>query len=91
MIALLWILGKESKAVSLLHDCAVMDPGGEIIIRHFGSQSEYMDMWPSEMAVQLTIPVPSQIAIPLNLKQLPAGVDENDQPNQDNKGTNKSI
>ncbi len=84
-------LGKESKAVSLLHDCAVMDPGGEIIIRHFGSQSEYMDMWPSEMAVQLTIPVPSQIAIPLNLKQLPAGVDENDQPNQDNKGTNKSI
>ena len=84
-------LGKETKAVSLLHDCAVMDPGGEIITRHFGSQSEYMPMWPSEMAIQLTIPVPSQIAIPLNLKQLPSGINQKAESSQDLKKPDKSI
>ena len=84
-------LGKETKAVGLLHDCAVMDPGGEIITRHFSSQSEYMTMWPSEMAIQLTIPLPAQIAIPLNLKQLPAGIDEKHKPDQDLKMSDRSI
>lgn len=76
--------GNENEAVSLLHTCAVMDPGGEIIRRMWGNNNDFLSMWPPKMAIELTIPIPQQISIPMNWKQLPAG--EN---NQNNEGSIK--
>jgi hypothetical protein len=66
-------LGHETEAVSLLHKCAAEDPGGEVIRRLWGDQHDYLAMWPAKLTIQLTIPIPTQIGVPMGWNQLLSG------------------
>ncbi|MDK2981859.1 MAG: hypothetical protein PWQ55_2206 [Chloroflexota bacterium] len=65
--------GREADAVSLLHSCVGRDPAGMVADRMWGSGHEFSSLWPKLQSIDLTIQVPSSIAVSLNWNQLNAG------------------
>ena len=65
--------GKEADAVSLLHACVGKDPAGLVADRMWGSGHEFISLWPKTQNIDLSIQVPSSIAVALNWNQLNTG------------------
>ena len=65
--------GEETESVSLLHNCAINDPAGEVARRMWGNQHDFVSIWPQKLTIILDVPLPSQIAVPLGWNQLTAG------------------
>ncbi len=65
--------GKETDAVSLLHSCVGKDPAGLVAERMWGSGHEFSSLWPKLQTIDLTLQVPSSIAVALNWNQLNTG------------------
>jgi len=93
--------GKETDAVSLLHSCVGKDPAGLVAERMWGSGHEFSSLWPKLQTIDLTIQVPSSIAVALNWNQLNTGEIEgakyashrpgSHRPVHDDKGAREEI
>jgi len=68
----------EPYGVSLLHECALNDPGGQVIERELGKNHEFQSIWPQDMKIVLNYSIPSQITVPLGWNQLTPGQISND-------------
>ena len=66
-------LGEETESVSLLHNCAINDPAGDVAQRLWGKQHDFISIWPQKLTIILDVPLPSQIEVPLGWNQLTAG------------------
>ena len=66
--------GVEKEGVNVLHQCAALDPAGQVPERLWGSEHEFKSIWPQDMKILLTIPIPSQVAVPMGWNQLVAGM-----------------
>jgi hypothetical protein len=65
--------GEETESVALFHNCAIDDPSGDVVRRMWGNQNDFISIWPQKLTIVLDIPLPSQIAVPLDRNQLTAG------------------
>ena len=65
--------GKEADAVSLLHSCVGQDPSDLVADRMWGSGHEFSSLWPKLQTIDLTLQVPSSIAVSLKWNQLSTG------------------
>ncbi len=93
--------GKEADAVSLLHSCVGKDPAGLVADRMWGSGHDFSSLWPKLQSIDLTMQVPSSIAVSLNWNQLNAGEIEgakytahrpgSHRPMHDNKSAREEI
>ena len=69
----LYEAGREAEAVSLLHTCVSRDPAGIVSRRLWGSQHEFLSLWPKSRSIELDMQIPASIAVALDWNQLPAG------------------
>lgn len=65
--------GKEDEAVSLLHTCSINDPGADIVRKMWGNNHDFSTMWPANLEMRLSLPIPQQLSLRMNWKQLPSG------------------
>jgi len=70
-----WLMdsGEADKAVGLLHEAAARDVDGQVPKRLWGAEHNYQTIWPEELEINLTIPVPAGVAAVLGWNQLPSG------------------
>jgi len=64
--------GNEAEAMQLFQQCVASDPEGRVAKRLWGNEHIYSPMWPSEMHVPFSVPVPADVASALGLNQLSA-------------------
>ena len=83
--------GEETESVSLLHDCAINDPAGQVARRIWGNQHDFISMWPQKLSINLDIPLPSQIIMPLGWNQLTSGEDSDSRSSSNKKESTKGI
>lgn len=72
-----WLMqnGDHERAVSLLHQAAILDVGGQTAIRVWGSEHPYRAMWPSGLEVNLVSAIPAGVASILGWNRLTGGKD----------------
>ena len=63
----------ENKAVSLLHTCARLDPGGVVALRLLGSSHEFLSIFPKNRGIDFQGEIPISIALRFEWTQLPSG------------------
>jgi hypothetical protein len=65
--------GLENEAVSLIHSCALQDPGGIVPTRLLGPSHEFLSIWPKNMEINFQQQVPTSIAVELDWNRLQPG------------------
>jgi len=65
--------GSETKAVSLLHQCASKDCLGQTAKRVWGENNPYRSLWPENLNMIINIPMPASVSAELGLNQLAQG------------------
>lgn len=65
--------GQQEQAVELLHHAASLDIGGQVAVQLWGKQHAYIDLWPRNPRIKLSIPIPAEVAAVLGWNQLPEG------------------
>jgi hypothetical protein len=65
--------GLENEAVSILHSCALQDPGGIVPTRLLGPSHEFLSIWPKNMEINFQQQVPTSIAVELDWNRLQPG------------------
>lgn len=74
LLADAWMnLGEPEKAVSLLHKAAANDVTGQVAARLWEGKNPYQVLWPSQLEINLDIPIPAAVAATLGWNQLPDG------------------
>ena len=66
-------LGEDLEAVSILHECVSLDPGGQVIKRIWGNNHEFRNLWPEKRSIELSWQIPSSIAVSLDWNLLSPG------------------
>ncbi len=68
-----WLMdsGEHDRAVSLLHQAAVRDVGGQVATRVWGHGHPYRKVWPTNLELELKSQIPSAVAAALGWNQLP--------------------
>jgi len=61
--------GEEASSVRLLHNCVVKDIGGQVPSRIWGKDHPYQTLWPKNIQIELTIPIPFEITESSNWKK----------------------
>lgn len=64
--------GRASQAVQHLHQAAAEDILGRTVGLVLGSDHPYTDLWPAELAAELSRPVPAEVHIAMGENRLPA-------------------
>lgn len=73
-LAKLWMdNGQQDDAVSLLHECASLDPVGQVPQRLWGTNFEYKALYPEKMQIVENFAIPAQIASKFGLNNLFSG------------------
>ena len=83
--------GEETESVSLLHDCAINDPAGEVAQRILGKEHDFISIWPQKLTINLDVPIPTQIAVPLGWNQLTAGDNRDSDKSLERKKSNRTF
>ena len=65
--------GNQDEAVNLLHECAAMDPTGQIPTRLWGSTYEFKPLYPAKMQVVESFAIPAVVSSKLGLNHLASG------------------
>jgi tetratricopeptide (TPR) repeat protein len=90
-----WLMdsGEADKAVALLHEAAARDVDGQVARRLWGTEHNYQTIWPEQLEISLTVPVPAGVAAILGWNQLPAGesrtIDVKPEKYQEQQETNR--
>jgi hypothetical protein len=63
--------GEPENAVALLHEAVTKDITGQVANRLWGSDHPYRDLWPSDLEMELEIPIPASIASALGWNAIP--------------------
>jgi hypothetical protein len=64
--------GRNAEGVELLHAASVADPASEVADRYLGSLNPYRSLWPAKMDVELSQPVPADVAMAAGWNRLNA-------------------
>jgi hypothetical protein len=72
--------GEADRAVTYLHQSAAQDVTGQVAERMWGSDHPYRNLWPEQLAISHTIPIPAGVAGMLGWNQLPSSVIERPSP-----------
>jgi tetratricopeptide (TPR) repeat protein len=72
--------GKSAEAVDFLHQAVAADPTGEIAARLLGANHPYRALWPAALAINLSRPIPADVAAVLGENQLVGGVTSSPAP-----------
>lgn len=67
------LLGEESSAVAILHQCAANDPAGQVPERIWGREFRYKPLWPAEMRAYFDLMIPIDVAARLGWNMLASG------------------
>lgn len=65
--------GETGRGVEYLHRAAAEDPTGKQVRRLLGDDHPYHDLWPAVLSVDLTRPVPAEVAAVLGDNRLASG------------------
>ncbi len=63
--------GESDQAVVLLHEAAAKDITGQVVTRLWGKDHPYQTLWPSELEVELDLPLPASVTSALGWNRLP--------------------
>jgi tetratricopeptide (TPR) repeat protein len=77
--------GDQGKSVSLLHQAASLDIGGQVASRLWGSNHPYLDIWPQNPTLEFDLPIPAEVATVMGWNQLPQGTGIKGMPSFDLK------
>ncbi|MDH5508413.1 MAG: hypothetical protein OEZ02_14420, partial [Anaerolineae bacterium] len=66
--------GEEQAAVAMLHECAAQDISGQVATRLWGVEHAYKTMWPTDLEINLEIPIPAAVSRSLGWNQLSQGL-----------------
>jgi hypothetical protein len=71
-------LGESDRGVDLLHQAVGLDVSGQVVIRLWGSQHPYQNLWPDrlELTLPLDLGLPSKVAAAMGWNQLSASVSD---------------
>lgn len=67
----------QDEAVDLLHECAALDPSGQIPARIWGSSFEFKPLYPEKMQVVESFAIPAGVSSKLGLNHLTSGFGAN--------------
>ena len=70
---ILFISHEESDAVSILHACSRLDPGGIVATRQFGVTHEFLSVFPKDREITFSGEIPTSVAIRFEWSKLPSG------------------
>lgn len=65
--------GDQGQSVSLLHQAASLDIGGQVAARLWGTTHAYLGIWPQNPTLEFNLPIPAEVAAVLGWNQLPQG------------------
>ncbi|GAB4529838.1 MAG: hypothetical protein Fur0018_16660 [Anaerolineales bacterium] len=65
--------GQEAEAMALMHRVVVQDAGGDVVRNLWGAAHRYRDLWPSDLRMPLSTPLPLELASLLGWHGLPQG------------------
>jgi len=75
LLAKTWMeSGQEDEAVNLLHECAALDPVGQVPQRLWGADFEFKPLYPEKMQIVENFAIPAQVAGKFGLNHLSSGV-----------------
>jgi hypothetical protein len=66
--------GKNAEGVDFLHQAVAADPTGEIAERLLGAEHPYRTLWPATLTIELSRPIPADIAAVLGENQLASAI-----------------
>lgn len=73
-LAKVWMQnGQQDEAVNLLHECASLDPVGQVPQRLWGANFEFKPLYPEKMQVVENFAIPSQVAAKFGMNNLYSG------------------
>lgn len=73
VLAHLYMLnGDSGRSVTLLHQAAARDVGGQVAERLWGADHPYRQLWPEVLDLTLRLPIPAEIAARLGWNRLPS-------------------
>jgi hypothetical protein len=65
--------GQQDEAVNLLHECASLDPVGQVPQRLWGTNFEFKPLYPEKMQIIENFAIPAQIATKFGMNHLYSG------------------
>ncbi len=65
--------GQQDDAVNLLHECAALDPVGQVPQRLWGADFEFKPLYPEKMQIAENFAIPAQIATKFGMNHLYSG------------------
>jgi tetratricopeptide (TPR) repeat protein len=66
-------IGEADYAVALLHQAVSRDVGGQVVQRLWGEKHPYRVLWPENLELQFTLPIPAEVIAYLGWNRLPPG------------------
>jgi hypothetical protein len=74
LLASTWMeSGKSDEAVNLLHECAALDPVGQVPARMWGDTFAYKPLYPETMQIVESFAIPSEVASKYGMNHLADG------------------
>lgn len=68
--------GQENEAVDILHECVAEDVSGQVARRLWGEGHRFAALWPSELKLTITLPIPAAVAAAFNWNHLTTGAEK---------------
>ena len=65
--------GEDAAALRLLNQCVVNDPQGQVVKRIWGSDHQFIPLWPEELTLAMPLMIPVEVASYLGWNNLPQG------------------
>jgi hypothetical protein len=74
MLAKAWLQGNnQDEAVNLMHECAALDPTGQIPARMWGDTFDFKPLYPEKMQIVESFAIPGAVSSKLGLNHLNSG------------------